>query len=131
MTVKNNDVIGYINCDDCGTRASVHQTTRGKGRYLYKRCACGCDQRNGAAVQTRLFNGTQWIGAAPDAPPNLLTTEIQPKTTEKQPEIEPDFEPQITAIKSDSEPKGSMLGLLASVGVGLGVVMLSMAGARR
>lgn len=131
MTTKNNDVLGYIECADCKTRATVHRTSRGKSRYLYKRCDCGCDQRTGAAVQTWLFNNTQWIGVVPDAPPNLLTTEKQPETTEKKAVMELDFEPEDVAAKKEEQPKASPFGLIATIGLGLGMAMLSMAGVKR
>lgn len=74
-----NDVLGYIKCDDCGERGAVHQAKRGKGRYLYKRCGCGCDQRNGKAVQTALYYGTDWIvEPIPPRPTNVDENTRQP-----------------------------------------------------
>lgn len=125
MSTQNNDVLGYTACE-AGKRASVHQTKRGKGRYLYTRCdCCGCDQRNGAAVQTRLYNTTQWLGEPPEAPPNLiLTTENEPKTTEKKAVVEPvvepkkdDWIPPVELIgEPEKEPKGNGLGVVAAIG---------------
>lgn len=60
MAVKNNPVLGVVACD-CGESATVHQTTRGKGRFLYTRCPkCGVDQRTGPAVQKKLWANTVW-----------------------------------------------------------------------
>lgn len=74
-----NDVLGYINCTDCGTRGTVHQAKRGKGRYLYKRCDCGCDQRNGKSVQTALYYNTDWIvQPIPERPANVDENPPQP-----------------------------------------------------
>lgn len=88
-----NEVLGTITCDRCGETASVHQTKRGKGRYLYTNgCDCGCDQTKSAAQQTRLWTKTEWRnplingspvdseGEAVTVPPNV-TTEKQPQTT--------------------------------------------------
>lgn len=133
-----NDVLGYITCES-GGRASVHQAKRGNGLFLYTRCdCCGCDQRTGAAVQTRLFNGTTWRGDTPKAPPNLITAVAPVKTTEKQPEateVQPEWEPEkVDSTKveaANSEPIGSFGGVLAGVGFVCGVVLLSMAGVKR
>jgi hypothetical protein len=55
MAVQNRAVVGYIQCDGCGDRATVHQAQRAsKKGLLYTRCdQCGCDQRTGKAVQQR------------------------------------------------------------------------------
>lgn len=93
MAVKNNPELGRVKCEACGSDASVHQTQRGKGRFLYTRCGnCGVDQRAGAAVQTRLWNETQWReGLKPEeAPPNLKNDDWKPPTTlTEQPKTEP------------------------------------------
>lgn len=99
-----NDVLGYIECGDCGERGTVHKTARGKARYLYKRCGCGCDQRTGAAVQAILYDNTKWLDESPEPPPNYkpkvkkITEQpkIEPKTEPKQ---QPNEEPKTTAKK--------------------------------
>lgn len=134
-----NDVLGYTKCET-GGRATVHKMGRGKARYLYTRCdCCGCDQRTGATVQTRLYTQTEWIGEAPEPPPNLLTTEIQPKTQVVEPEIQPKKEPEPQPKTTEWEPepqpkqqpteqpKGSGLGLLAIAGAALSIVGVCLA----
>ena len=62
-------VLGYIHCPDCGERGTVHQAA-GKRHHLYKRCGCGCDQRNGKKVQSVLWYDTEWIPELkPEDPP--------------------------------------------------------------
>ena len=117
MAVKNNEVLGYINCGDCGERGTVHKTNRGKARYLYKRCECGCDQRTGAKVQTNLFNHTEWLGDAPEPPPNLMHLKVEATTEqpEKQPKEEPSEEPEQpkkTDKKQQPSDDGISLGWL-------------------
>lgn len=92
-----NEALGYIDCDRCDGRAEVCQTKRGAGRFLYTRCvACGTDQRAGAAVQSRLWRGTDWIDGAPDVkPPNVaesLGSETEPGAA-SEPKSEPKSEP--------------------------------------
>jgi len=116
MATKNNEVLGYSKCDDCGDRATVHKVKRGKGRYLYKRCGCGCDQRTGAKVQTKLFYGTEWIGDAPEPPPNIIKPKVvdEPKQTKE----EPNKEPETTGKKP----------LLLALAAGTGFMLLALMG---
>ena len=137
MATQNNDVLGYVKCE-AGNRASVHQTKRGKGRYLYTRCdCCGCDQRNGAVFQTRLFNSTEWIGDKPEAPPNYVAGEpvVQPPEPSSdvvlppigEPEgdrEEPKKEPVMKQEKVGHEPKGSSIFLVVG-GLLLGVAAIA------
>ncbi len=113
-----NDVLGYYDCTDCGERGTVHRTKRGKARLFYKRCGCGCDQRSGSDVQTKLYDGTQWIGDKPEPPPNYKP-KVQ-KTTE-QPKVEPKTEPK---PQPKEEPKTTaktpiLWGLAGVVGLSL------------
>lgn len=73
MARTNNPVLGTIQCRECGSQATVHQTQRGKGRFLYTRCPeCNADQRTGKAFQARLWRDTDWRpGAEPVRPPCL------------------------------------------------------------
>ena len=114
-----NDVIGYIDCDDCGERATVHKTNRGKARYLYRRCGCGCDQRTGSAVQSRLFHETKWLGDAPAPPPNVNHLKVVDTVEEpvNEPEGEPDDKPKTT------KKKPLLLVLAAGVAVSLLALM--------
>lgn len=130
MTTQNNEVLGYITCE-AGGRATVHQTKRGKGRYLYTRCdCCGCDQRNGAAVQSRIYHNTEWLSGAPEAPPNL-----QPKKMAEQPKqpsndavvedfVQPENEPTQPQVTTENEPKGLLL--LSIVGLAVGGLALAL-----
>jgi hypothetical protein len=120
MAVTNNEVLGYFKCGDCGDRATVHKVKRGKGRFLYKRCECGCDQRTGAKVQTKLFNGTEWLGEAPEPPPNLIEPKVipEPKQPAKQPKNEPKPEPETTGKTP----------LLLALAAGTGFMLLAMMG---
>lgn len=54
MPAKHNALlVGHIDCPECGHRAAVYQNVKAA---LYVRCPdCGCDQRNGSKVQTRLW----------------------------------------------------------------------------
>lgn len=135
MATKNNPVLGYIECSGCGDRCSVHQTTRGSGRFLYTRCgSCGVDQRTGAAVQSRLWYGAEWLDGAPSIPPPNL---VEPEKSEAEgpellgsepgaaddpePEPEPEKEPE-----SEPEPESGSSGLgwlLVAIG-GLAAVVL-------
>ena len=127
MTTKNNDVLGYITCE-AGGRASVHKAARGKARYFYTRCdCCGCDQRNGAAIQTRIYNQTQWLGEKPEPPPNFLDVgePTEPSNSKvlddiEQPKSEPEIQPEIVA----DEPKGSFV-LISIAGLLLGGLALA------
>lgn len=130
MATQNNDVIGYIKCE-AGSRATVHQTKRGKGRFLYTRCdCCGCDQRNGAAVQTRIFNNAEWLNGAPEPPPNLIAL-VPPVVQPEEPsndavveeKTEPDFEPENKPVEPVDEPKPFVL--LSVVGLLLGGIAIA------
>lgn len=124
MTTKNNAVLGYITCE-AGGRATVHQAKRGNGLFLYTRCdCCGCDQRTGGAVQTRLFNSTEWLDGVPVAPPNLLTTEkqpqVEPESVVSSSVVQPDVQPEKEKVE---EPIGSF-GLFAALAAGFSILGL-------
>ncbi|MBQ0721018.1 MAG: hypothetical protein KBT88_03535 [Gammaproteobacteria bacterium] len=127
MARVNNPELGEILCKDCDEMATVHQTARGAGRYLYTRCAnCGPDQRTGAKVQTRLWFTTQWKGGEPDIkPPNVEDS------NKKEPESEPenaDFEPENESDENGGEP--SKTGAWPWVAGGFGLLALIIKGAR-
>lgn len=124
MAVKNNPVLGYVECDGCAGRASVHQTTRGAGRYLYTRCsACGVDQRTGAAVQSRLWWGCRWLDGVPETRPPGVTDE-----PESGPESGPKSGPE-PGHEPGNEPKAS--GGSGWLWAGLGAVALGIAAMMR
>ncbi|MFC3151788.1 hypothetical protein ACFOEK_12180 [Litoribrevibacter euphylliae] len=133
MATQNRPVIGYIPCSECGRRASVHQAARGKGRFLYTRCdECGCDQRTGKAVQTRLYYGMERVvddveikrpaNVPEEQPENLESSKVpavleEPETQPDEPELEPETtEPP----QPKKEPKGAGMATAAILGVGLG-----------
>jgi len=120
MSTRNNEVLGYTECSECNERATVHQTKRGKGRFLYTRCACGCDQRTGAAVQTRLYNNAEWLGDAPEPPPNLIKPKVQ--EPEKQPESEPKPQPKEEPRTTEKKP------LLLALATGTTIALLALLG---
>ena len=133
MTVRNNEVLGYIQCVDCDDRATVHKTKRGKSRYFYTRCACGCDQRTGKAVQTKIYENTEWLGETPEPPPGyqpkvVEATEQPAQEPKKQPKVEPESQPELQPKTTEEQPaKPLVLGLvglaaavaLATIGVRL------------
>lgn len=115
MPRRDNPVLGTITCNGCGGVASVHQTQRGKGRFLYTRCGeCGADQRTGRAIQARLWNETEWReGAEKVRPPNVDEKSAEnPVEITSEPEAEPVAEPE---AKKQSKP--SKAGPLAVLGV--------------
>lgn len=71
MATKNNPVLGYRQCPDCGQRGSIHQIA-GSRNQLYQRCGCGCVQPNGPFIQSRFWYETVWQGEAPGMPAMVL-----------------------------------------------------------
>jgi hypothetical protein len=91
MTVMNNEVVGYIHCPDCGERGTLHMTKRGRGRNLYKRCGCGCDQRTGAKIQAKWREDMQPLPGFEDM---KTEPEKQPEQQPEQPQAVPEQEPE-------------------------------------
>jgi len=105
MPRANNPTLGNIRCE-CGLMADVCQAKRGKGRFLYTRCAdCGTDQRTGKVQQTRLYYASKWReGVEVVRPPNV--PEQQPEEPAPVQVIEPKAEPEPQPKKEpDAEPK--------------------------
>lgn len=131
MAVKNNPVLGEVECSGCGGNATVHQTQRGKGRFLYTRCTeCGPDQRAGKAVQQRLWNETRWReGQRPEAPPNVNQ---QGSADDWKPPVKAEKTEEPTESQSvkqpPAKPKKSGRGLivLGVVGLMIGGVALAL-----
>lgn len=74
MATENKPVLGYMQCLTCGERGSVHAAA-GRRNQLYKRCGCGCDQRNGPIPQSTLWYETDWLtGLKPESPPAQVLT---------------------------------------------------------
>lgn len=130
MAKENRPVLGAISCTGCGGAATVHQTARGAGRYLYTRCNdCGVDQRTGARVQTRLWFGADWReGLKPDVcPPNLI--DDGQDGDREEPENEPENEPERADLDEHKEPDGtSKSGVFWLVGGALGLAALVLRG---
>lgn len=141
-----NPVFGVIPCPDCGASASVKQTRRGKGRFLYSCCPnCGTDQRNGVEVQSRLFFKTVWrdgvevikppcikhienypIGSnEPEEQPNEVSKQAALVEKEEAPVIEPETKKeQPNAQPSDNRKSGLFIGLLLALSLGVGAVVV-------
>ena len=126
MAKVNNPALGIIACRDCDGVATVHQTSRGAGRFLYTRCTdCGPDQRTGAKVQTRLWHGTQWEAGQPDIKPPNVVDDFSEKEPANGLDSSMDFEPE-PDDESSGEPSkaGDWPWLLG----GLGLVALALGG---
>lgn len=127
MAKKDNPVLGAVVCDGCGGEATVHQSSRGKGRFLYTRCPeCGCDQRNGKAIQTRLWTKTEWrADANPNRPPNVAEDAENVGSQSKSEAVqESESEPAISGMETEQKPaqnrgKAGPLAFLGLVAVGL------------
>ena len=115
MPAKHNALlVGHIDCPECGNRASVYQNVKSA---LYVRCPdCGCDQRNGRAVQTRV-----WYSMEPEPGVDAC----RPANV---PEEKPDWlagagrqKPEAAAKSPEKKKAGAgvPVGLLALVGVGV------------
>ena len=98
-------VLGHADCPTCDKKMAVLQNTRG---YLYSRCDdCGADQRNGKAVQTRLWRNTNWIGEPPTKPRNV--PDDVPESTGDVPEKEPVQSVQKPVHEPEQTPIGDAL----------------------
>lgn len=149
MATKNKPVIGYRQCPDCGDRGTVHQAGGRRGS-LYQRCGCGCDQRNGKLIQSRLFFETEFLdGLEPDlgdaiysrddylaktgienaAPVDQLDHETQGLGADTVADVEAVNIDRETGQDSDQETSGK--GALWLVGAGLlGTALFVMRAAR-
>lgn len=129
MARKDNAVLGVMPClGGCGSVATIHQAARGKGRFFYTRCGeCGCDQRNGKAVQQAIWDGAEWRPEKwPEGfelvPPSCVSTEkAEPKEPKKGTGAEPE-EPARASVrepaKEPGEPSnGGGFKLLLAVGI--------------
>jgi hypothetical protein len=110
-----NEVVGTLYCNECKEQASVLQTKRGKGKNLYRRCGCGCDQRTGAAIQKK------WaVDMIPRAGFEHLKQE-QPEPVPEQPQQTTEPVPSQKAKPEPVKTKGlgifPVLGAVAGVGL--------------
>lgn len=125
MATQNRPVVGTLHCSLCNETASIHQTARGKNKLLYKRCACGCDQRTGAAIQKKWAQEMQ-----PREGFEHLKQAVEPA---QEPEDNQQHEPAATeqepADNQQHEPakKRGGVGLLPLFGgvLGLGLLLIT------
>ncbi len=125
MPVRNNPILGYTICSECEEPATVHQQSRGSGRFLYTR-GCDCKYRNstGKVFQTRLWYSTDWVpGADPVKPPNLAEPpEVTPEPRER---IEPDVVADEVDEAEDDESVSGWLVTGISLLVGAAMFLVS------
>lgn len=133
--MSNNEVLGTVQCPECGGQASVMQTRR-RGGYLYTKCVqCGLDQRTGKAVQNRIWHGCTWKPAVDPMHhrPACVVDGWQPDLETEQRVLVDDWQPgELTEQQTEPEPvkpvkSGSGAGrALVALGVFvLGIVGLS------
>lgn len=127
MARENRPVLGTVECSGCGGVATVHQTARGAGRFLYTRCPdCGADQRTGAKVQSAWWRGAEWRDGAPDVPPpNLLPVDSAVESVVGDP-VDDVLPVADDPVSVEEEPSKS--GLLWLVGGAVGLVALVLRG---
>lgn len=127
MARENRPVLGTVECSGCGGVATVHQTARGSGRYLYTRCPeCGADQRTGARVQSAWWRSAEWRDGAPDVPPpNLLADEpvVEPVAGDAVADVLP-----VVGEPDELPEEPSKSGLFWLVGGAVGLVALVLRG---
>lgn len=118
---KDAKVLGRCKCPGCGGEMAVLQNARD---YLYSQCdACGCDQRNGKAVQSYLWHNTKWIDGEPDKRPRNVPEDAQQKPVH-EPEPEP-VEPEERTENQEDKKRGGLgivlvpLAVLAAIAVGM------------
>ncbi len=114
----NRKPVGTEHCNECGTLARFFQVQKGhRTGYLYKRCECGCDQKTGAAVQSRWLQNMQRTGE-PMIPHPLE------QVREPDPEPEPKTEEPLDNSEGEPEPESKKTGL-----IGLGILLVAGAAA--
>lgn len=126
MARQNNPVVATIDCAECGTVATLHETKRGKGSgLLYKRCDCGCDQRTGKQVQER------WRRELTPRPGHEhLKIEPEPEPEQPQPTTEPEPAPEPEKQQDSAptpKPAGATMAGFMPLLMG-GVILLLTAG---
>ena len=119
MPVRDNPTLGQTICSECEEPATVHQQSRGAGRYLYTR-GCDCKYRNstGKIFQTRLWLETDWLGEIePIKPPNVqVLNEPISDSNEQEGSCS-------ESIQEDDNSKGWLAaGITILVGVALAIV---------
>lgn len=102
----NRKPVGTEHCNECGTLARFFQVQKGhRTGYLYKRCECGCDQKTGAAVQSRWLQNMQRTGE-PMIPHPLE------QVREPEPEPEPKKAEPLDNSEGEPEPENKKTGLI-------------------
>ena len=141
MPVRNNPILGHTICSECEETATVHQQSRGAGRYLYTR-GCDCKYRNstGKVFQTRLWRETDWLpDANPIRPPNVGPAEVAPEQPpiRSGATIEPDGDDltspsdgavELTEVGEDESISG---WLVAGLSLLAGAALFLLSGGRR
>lgn len=109
MAIQNRPVVGYIQCDGCGNRATVHQAQRStKKGLLYTRCDnCGADQRTGAAVQKRW---RQQLEPQPGYEHLKEPVDEPAEEPDKPATAEPEAKPVVTEPEPTEQPKPAPKG---------------------
>ena len=118
---KDAKVLGRCKCPGCGGEMAVLQNARD---YLYSQCdSCGCDQRNGKAVQSYLWNNTHWLEGEPESRPRNVPGSA-PEKPVHEPEPKPD-EPEKKQEKQDDKKRGGLaivlvpLAILSAIALGV------------
>lgn len=90
MTVRNNEVIGTVECNVCHQVASVHQVERGgrKGMLYIRGCDCVINQSTGAPFQnywrenTRPREGFEYLFPGKDTSEPCEVDQVKTETEE-------------------------------------------------
>ena len=119
--------LGTITCTGCGGPAQVYKQRRGKQRYLYYRCpTCGPEQRNGAAVQSHIYDHTDWVN------PELADTHKPPNYIQKnEPAATPPTHELPAPKASPSWTANASLFSTTAVVVGAGVLLKALLSAAK
>ena len=135
--------VGRMTCPGCGDRIPVFQNVKD---YLYTRCAnCGCDQRNGEAVQVAMWSAMEAIEGAEirrprnvpesvpmgaglvapkEAEPAAVPVGAEPATAPVQEPAKPQETPAAAPVGAQQKKKGG-IGFLVLGMLGLGAALIT------
>lgn len=142
MATVNNPKLGDLTCSTCGQAATVHQSSRGKGRWLYTRgCECKCRQSSGATFQNDIWKRATWLdGAKPIKPSNIAENPDFDPNAPRASEIESSepatpasarpAKPRLVVDNTGKEPKRKPVGWAVLGAVMVGVVVAIFASRR-
>ncbi len=117
----NRKPVGRAHCPDCDTTAAFYQVQTGKRKgYLYKRCACGCDQSSGKAKQRR------WLDEMEPTGEPVIDHPLDLGEPAPEPRAEPAPDPEETPPEPDPKPGAEPAGQPNRAGV-LGLVAMAAA----